>query len=358
MNPFIARHPVDLLALVPYALGFHPEESAVLLTFGDAVRGTSVGGSFHVRVDLPAGSAERDEVVATLTDVVLGHRCEQVGLVLYSDDAMTALAFHEALVPRLLDAGVGVIDSLRVGDGRFHSAADPGDPGEAYELDSHPFTLALAHEGRVAHTSRQALADTLVGGEEHDRDRIAAAAGRFADRLLETGAAGPSGVAALVGEVRRQARWLQERIRAHEAARETAWETVPLSAEDAGRMLVLVSLGVVQEVALGELTRARARTQLELWRDLTRRAPSDLLAGAASLCAFAAWVNGEGALAWCALERCLAEAPDDPLARYVISLLESATPPTAWEPVPQSALRALSGGVDPDPVPGAGGVAS
>ena len=41
-----ARGPEDLLAAVPVVLGFHPQDSLVMLTFG-AVR------SFHARVDLP-----------------------------------------------------------------------------------------------------------------------------------------------------------------------------------------------------------------------------------------------------------------------------------------------------------------
>ena len=42
-----AKNPEDLLAMVPQVLGFHPEESLVLLTLGEAT------DRFHARVDLP-----------------------------------------------------------------------------------------------------------------------------------------------------------------------------------------------------------------------------------------------------------------------------------------------------------------
>ncbi|WP_370237796.1 DUF4192 family protein, partial [Nocardioides sp.] len=45
-DPYVARTPEDLLATVPLVLGFTPEESVVMLTFG-APR------SFHARIEMP-----------------------------------------------------------------------------------------------------------------------------------------------------------------------------------------------------------------------------------------------------------------------------------------------------------------
>src|SRR5439155_9889737 len=64
---FTARGPVDLIAVVPYVLGFHPEDSVVLLTFGS-------GEAFHARVDLPADEDEQLAVVDMLASVVDRHR--------------------------------------------------------------------------------------------------------------------------------------------------------------------------------------------------------------------------------------------------------------------------------------------
>src|ERR1700712_6060955 len=59
-STFVARSPVDLVALVPMVLGFHPSDSVVLLTFGPP------GGSFHARVDLPVSAAAQEEVADVL----------------------------------------------------------------------------------------------------------------------------------------------------------------------------------------------------------------------------------------------------------------------------------------------------
>ena len=58
---------------------------------------------------------------------------------------------------------------------------------------------------------------------------------------------------------------------------------------------------------------------------------------------FAAWLSGEGALAWCAVERCLEGDPGDALAHNVAALLQNAIPPSTWTPMPPSQIPALSG---------------
>ena len=76
--------------------------------------------------------------------------------------------------------------------------------------------------------------------------------------------------------------------------------------------------------------RTDARRHVTLWRDLVRRSPQDLVAAPASLLAFAAWLDGNGALAWCALDRVAAVDPAYPMAHFVGTLLEQAVPPSAW----------------------------
>ena len=337
MTSFIARTPLDLLAVVPYAIGFHPDDSVVVLTFGDAATGRE---SFHARVDLPVVAQEQERVVALLEDVLTRRGCAQVAVLFYTEDAGAAYAFGELLVPRLLAAGLEVIDTVRVAGDRYHRAADPEDIGTPYDLSEHPFTAALVVEGRVAHDSRAALADTLVGGDEEDREAIAVASDRFADRLL--GAREPGGPAAgLPRLLREQALWLRDRLAAP-LTPGILGASAP-TPQDAGRLLVLVALDALRDVAVAAVTRDNAREHLEFWRGLTRRAPRDLLAGPASLCAFAAWLHGEGALAWCAVERCLEVEPDDGLAHHVAVLLETATPPSAWAPISPASLHVLRG---------------
>ncbi len=332
MDTFTARTSVDLLAVVPFVIGFHPEDSVVLLTFSASGPAGRDRASFHARVDLPLVEDEQRQVAALLREVATRHGARTVGLVLYTDDSAAARLFADLLVPDLLADDIEVVDVLRVDGDRFFSVEDLDDPGTPYDLAAHPFTASQVLLGRVAHESRAALRDTLISHDDEDAEAVAAAADAVVDGLIGAGrgAPGAGGISALMVA---EARWLQTTVR--------SWVSsgAAVSAEEAGRVLVLVSFEALREVAWSEMSRATARQHVELWRGLVRRAPVDVRAGAAGLLGFAAWLAGEGALAWCALERCFEADPDDQLGQHVAALLESATPPVVWTPVPSASLR-------------------
>src|SRR6476620_1123645 len=159
---FVARTPVDLIALVPVVLGFHPEDSVVLLTFGPP------GGAFHARVDLPPERAGQHDVVDVLVSAVAANGVRRAAAVLYTDDVEAAQSQAELLTGRLLELGVEIIDVLRVDDGRWHPLPDDGSGGTPYELETHPFTAERVFAGQVVHRDRAELADSLVGTDEED----------------------------------------------------------------------------------------------------------------------------------------------------------------------------------------------
>ena len=97
----------------------------------------------------------------------------------------------------------------------------------------------------------------------------------------------------------------------------------------------------VRDVAWSLMSREDARRHVEVWRDVVRRCPTELLAAPASLLAFAAWLAGDGALAWCALDRSALADPDYRMAGLVAHTLEHALPPSTWTPLPESALTVL-----------------
>ncbi len=312
---FTARRPVDLIALAPYLLGFHPEDSVVLLSFGS--------GTFHARVDLPREPDDQGEVAAMLARVVAHHRVERVALLLYTSDADVACSFHDRVVPALRAAPTDVIDVLRVGPDRFHPADDPDHPGQPYDLTTHPFTAEHVLDGRAAFSSRQELAASLDPAEPEVRRRVEDAAHAVDEELFARTrfVRRPQ----LCRDLADEARWVQRIVRRHVGLR------TPLSDEDAGRLLLLTSIVEVRDVAWAEMRRTDAGRHVDLWRDLVRRCPADLIPSAASLLAFAAWLAGDGALAWCALDRCFAVDPDYSMAHCVAESLERAVPPTVWE---------------------------
>lgn len=315
MNPLpsppatmVARTPADLVAVVPTVLGFHPQDSVVLLTFGPA------GRPFHARVDLPLVSSEQAQVADLLARAARTNGVGQAAVLLYSDDAGAADAQADVLVDRLLEHDVEVIAVLRVDDDHWHQVPDEGTPGTSYDLEAHRFTAQSVFEGRVVHRDRAELEDTLVGTDEEDAVEVALAATRHADVMLALGRQG----------LDTETSWLRWRVRAALA------DPVAVDARDAGRLLVLASVVPTRDVAWAEITRAEARSHADLWRGLVRRAPRDLVPGAASLLAFAAWQAGDGALAWCALDRALGVDPDYSMAHGLAQLLTAAVPPDTW----------------------------
>lgn len=316
---FTARGPADLIAVVPYLLGFHPHDSVVLMTFGAAE-------TFHARVDLPLDQDDQAAVAEMLVDVVVRHGVRRVAVLLYTADRWAAATFHDAVLPAMTRRAVEVLDVVRVGTERFHDAGDPDDPGTPYDLKAHPFTAEQVLEGTVVHTSRAELAASLDPVEPGELAAVGAAASAFSD-----GRRDPV----------REAAWVRRTLRAHLSGR-------ALPVADVARLLVLLDDEHLRDVAWAEMTRRDARRHLELWRGVVRRCPADLLAPPASLLAFAAWLDGNGALAWCALDRVTAVAPAYPMARFVGTLLEQAVPPATW-----GSLTAPGTGVGDDGEPAA-----
>ena len=66
-------------------------------------------------------------------------------------------------------------------------------------------------------------------------------------------------------------------------------------------------------------------------------------APAATLLAFAAWLSGDGALAWCALDRARTADPDYSMAALVERALTCAVPPSSWEPLTEESLSLFAG---------------
>lgn len=318
---YTARGPLDLVALAPFLIGFHPADSVVLLTFGGAE-------PFHARIDLPATGDEEDALAGMLRGVVARQRVPQVALLFYSDDAEVARSLADGLLAGFEDDGVIVIDLIRVEEDAFYDALDPLAVGTPYDLSVHPFTASRVLEGQVALDSREQLADTLVGTDLEAIAAVHLAATRYAEHVGD-----------LLARGTRPTDW---------AAEEAGWirrvlgdRTDPLPPHDLGRLLVLLQSLELRDVAWATLTQDAAREQVAAWRDIVRRVPEEFLAAPAALLAFAAWLSGDGALAWCAIDRCLESDPDYSMARGLGRLLQHGVPPSSWRDITDEELDAL-----------------
>lgn len=317
----VAHDSLDLVAMAPLMLGFHPADSVVMLTFG------APGRTFHARVDLPADEAGQEAVTRTLVGAATTHRVERVALLLYSGDREAVDAQALLLVGTLLFHDVSVVDVLRVHEGRWYPVPEEGDPGTPYDLDTHRFTAQRVYDGHQVLEGRESVAALVAANHDIDTVQIANAAERYA-RTVETNCAAEGRAAFL----RAEARWVQRTIR------RTLRKGGQLRPAEAGRLLLLMNVVEVRDVAWAEMNHGNAEVHARLWCELVRRCPEGLIPGPAALAGFAAWLAGEGALSWCALDRCLAVDPGYSMADCVAGLLLRAVSPWVWVQLTEAEL--------------------
>jgi hypothetical protein len=301
------RAPEDVLALVPVVLGFEPAESLVMLTFG-------AQAPFHARADLPSSPAEVPELVEALLAPARHHGVRRVFLVAYSERGRSADRALSAVARALRRAGIEVLDGMRTDGRRWHPVPRrPGVPahGVPYDVADHRFAAQAVYDGRVVHDSREALAATLGA----DPGRVALVVGALAALPRERAPALEEGC------------WARAVVVRHAAA-----GSAPTDAELA-RLLRGVLDVRVRDAAWSALRRDVAEAHVALWTDVVRRTPDPLVPAPAALLAFAAWQAGQGALAWCAVERCQEVDPDYSLAGLVGEILAGAVAPSAWDGV-------------------------
>ncbi|MBX6358354.1 MAG: DUF4192 domain-containing protein, partial [Micromonosporaceae bacterium] len=336
------RSTVDLLALVPCLLGFHPADSLVVVAMR---RGQVI---FAARGDLPAARAPRaasGALAGQLAAVVRRQGCEAAVVIGYGPADRVAAAAPVGC-DALSRQGVQVLDALRVTAGRYFSllCADPRccpPDGTAFDASASPLAAEAVFAGQVVLPDRDALVRQLapVGGPA--RESMHLAAGRAEDRLarLLAGAAGATsgkpdaGRPAPGGPETPAGRGAAAVLRAGRAAVRQA-----LARGEAGQRLTDDEVAWLALLLCHPVVRdfAWQRTgpddwQIALWTDVLRRVEPDLAAAPGSLLAFAAWRSGFGSLAGIALERALDADPAYPMALVLDDMLRRGLPPSTLD---------------------------
>lgn len=150
------RSPADMVAAVPYLLGFHPADSVVVV----AVRGRRV--VFAARGDLPAPGADPGPAARHLAHVVARQDADAATVVGYGPAARVT-GVVDAIGDALTATGVVVLDALRVTEGRWFSylCAEPSccpPEGTPYDPAASQVSAAAVFAGQVALPDRAALA--------------------------------------------------------------------------------------------------------------------------------------------------------------------------------------------------------
>lgn len=307
--------PDELIAAVPHLLGFNAEESILFVPLRADLP--------LARVDLPTTASQRNEV----WDAVRGafNRYAQPGasvaIVCMTHDQQAAELVGHDFAARL--ASIGIDTPLKLSADATHwYDLDSGDSEIQTESarDQLAATTVLAGRAQPA-GNRDALAASLVG----DREPVAQL---LPETRVESAQSTP----------RREGPWALGRLQQFHA------DGVRLTDRDAARLLVAVESTPIRDALWSDISRANSGSHVALWTDLTSRAPDDVRAAPASLLGFAAWQNGNGAMAWCALDQVPQEKPYA-LAGLVAAAVQKGLHPREWEAAkaapPQRVAEAL-----------------
>jgi hypothetical protein len=311
--------PHDLLAAIPFLIGYHPENSLVLVALKDDHVGMAM------RVDMPT------DIAPESYDLLASHFQREAAdaalIVAYVDSQSDPEAVLINTSAALLRAGISIKESLIVSDGRYRSM--------------------LCHDSECCPPLGSPIPDI-------DSSRIAAEhviAGHpmpFANvsGLVQSIAALPSAMQeSWQSEVR--AFWIESDSESLlDLQRDGATAVIDLAgeyalgrgAEDrelAARVIGRISDIQVRDYALGSHNDETADVYWQMWRELLLIAPRGFVAPIASIFAALAYERGEGALAHKALDRALA---DD--ERYSLALLLRRVFTAGWPPQSFSAMRA------------------
>ena len=310
------RSPDALIAALPYLLGFHPTESAVLLWLR---RGALL---LTQRLDLPPVGGLDEPWQRALWSHPGADAADELVLVVVSETAVDP-ALLEAVLSEAGSRGMDVRDAVHLAADRWRSlmCTDPG----CCPLAGRPIDdRVLAEVG----------AEFAALGRAPLPDREAVVASMAPD---------PASIA-LVREVRRRGRrgpalerwrdaviadllsYIAEAARPGEARE-------PLPARQVARLLDGLGDVRVRDTVLWEAGRWQAEEltgALEALLPLLRSAPPGRCAPVATCVALLCWLSGDGARAGVALARAHADSPDYSLAALVSAALQAGLPATAW----------------------------
>ena len=311
--------PHDLLAAVPFLIGYHPSNSLVLV----ALKDDSVG--MAMRVDLP--SSETSASYDLLASHFTREDADGAFLVAYiPDDCQTGENVLINASAALMRAGIDIKESLLVQSNRFRSlicidaSCCPAEGSPVPEIDS----------SRIA-------AEHVIAGHPMPYQNV--------DQLINSIAALPSSLDSdWLAEV--NAFWVEsDAEELNDLQRDGATAVIDLAGEfEAGRncedrelmarVIGRMSDIQVRDFALGSHTPETTDWYWQMWRELLVAAPRGFVAPIASVFAALAYERGEGALAQKALDRALA---DD--EKYSLALLLRRVFTAGWPAQSFTAMR-------------------
>ncbi len=336
MTQIRLRGPADVVAVLPYQLGYHPQDSIVVVALHDRAVG------LIERLDLPAAE-HTEEAAQVLVAPLLRDRPEAVLLVGYETAVGSSRPALDALRRLATEADLDVLDRLIVRDGRWFAidCADECCPPEGLPVRAADTPAVAEYVGLEVSplTGRSAVAD-LVAADHTVAEAVGAALDEQPD----------SGQSAAAHRLRALSRWA--------VVCDVTGDAVAVEDLDPAEVALIVhSLedlelrdGLVAWLCPGSLpldclppdlvdalrctltTRHRSspdgsggiagRRLVARLQSLVRSVPDEHAAPALTVLANLAWWQGDGALARTCLDRALGTLPGYRLARLLERMLD------------------------------------
>ena len=311
--------PHDLLAAIPFLIGYHPENSLVVVAIKDKAIGMALRVDFPTQLptaayDLLAAHLQREGASGAL-------------LVAYSpndrSDGATVLAELSSALARI---EIATDESLLIENGRYRSILCSDSqccPGEGREIPAHDSSRIAAEHVVAGHAmpyaNIAALADSIAPIAIAAEVNWIKSVSNFiiseqTKNLLQLQRDGATAVVDLAGE------FVQGR----------GVEDLELTARVIGRLSDIQ----VRDFALGSHSEDTHDHFFQMWRELMKMAPAGQVAPIASLFAALAYESGDGALAHRAPDRALAD-----INGYSLALLLRRVFTAGWPPESFAAMR-------------------
>jgi uncharacterized protein DUF4192 len=303
-----ARGAPDLLALIPFKLGFHPEESLVAVF----VRGRTI--QLVARIDLPPATAAAD-FARELEELARQNRAQEIVFLAYSEQPAPARALLTGLIEALPTELVR--EALYVDGSRWWSLTCDDDccpaEGTAYDIESHRLAAEAVFAGLTTLGSRKELAATLAGPAESEVQALVAVA-------AEVRAAGAGRSA---GEDR--AALLLRRVGVALA------DPAGLDDRACAALAVLVDDIRLRDLVWAMIEPETAEEHVVLWQRVVSRVAPTLSAAPLALLGLAGWISGHGALLNCAAEELSRRHPGYTMGHLLGQISARAIPPRLWQ---------------------------
>lgn len=323
--------PEDLLAAVPFLIGFHPQESVVALSLRDGRVGLTI------RFDYPdTAEEELNDVASRLAYHLIEDHATDVLLVIYRDNHDSVLPFVELVAAALVVQNIYLRDTVFVSHQRWESlqghdeectgaieqVAQTGHPMPDFQ--SSPVTAAHVLNGApLPAASESAFAQVIAPIDTPESQQIAALCEPLRTDFLQAlqDEEGKQKQAARNQRVRLAADAIDLLFTQYQTNRSIHPETAAIA-------LVGMTDVHARDYAMGIHTEENLETANEFWIALIRLTPQGLVAPVGTVLAAVSFERGDGAMAQRALDRALEDRPGYPMASLLRKAMESGWPPS------------------------------